>query len=193
VKDGVFAGGPLDILSPFSVLTGLAVVTGYTVTGAGWLMLRTSGELARQAARWASTAILLLLGFIAAVSIATTLVAPQAVLRWFDPPQVYAVWLLPATAVLLAGSVMRGAADGSGVRVFASGIGIFLLCFAGLGVSLFPNIVPPDITVWQVAGHPESLVFMLAGVAILLPLILGYTIFVYRMFWGRLTGEEAYE
>jgi cytochrome d ubiquinol oxidase subunit II len=193
VADGAFAGGPLDVLTPFSVLTGVAVMTGYALNGAGWLMLRTSGDLARQAAGWARTAVVLLLGFIVAVSFATGLAAPQAAARWFETPELLGIWIAPLAVVLLAGSVLRGTADGSGVRVFTSGIAIFLMCFIGLGVSLFPNIVPPDVTVWEAAGNPEAQLFMLVGVAILLPVILGYTIFVYRMFWGRLTSEDAYE
>jgi len=192
VADGQFAGGPFDWLHPFSVLCGLGLVAGYALLGSGWLMMRTEGPLYGKARRWAVPSLGLLVAFIVAVSIWTPLAIPGIAERWFTTPEIYWLWPVPLFTALFAWLAMRGIDGGHGLQTFASSVGLFLLCFLGLAISVFPYLVPPTITIWEAAAAPESQLFMLLGTVPLLPIILIYTGFVYWTFRGKLKPGEGY-
>jgi cytochrome d ubiquinol oxidase subunit II len=192
VENGQFAGGPLDWLTPFSVMCGIAVVVGYALLGATWLMMKTGGEVERRARRFGVPLLFLLLGFIALVSIWTPLHIERIAQRWFSIPNFYVLSQVPLATLLLAWICLRGIRRGKVIVPFASAVGLFLLAFAGLIISNAPYLVPPSITIWDAAAHPSSQVFFLIGAVILLPMILGYTVFVFWLFRGKLQPGEGY-
>jgi cytochrome d ubiquinol oxidase subunit II len=192
VENGQFAGGPLDWLTPFSVMCGMALVIGYALLGATWLMMKTGGDVERHARRMAVPLLFLLLGFIALVSIWTPLAFERVAERWFSVPNFYVLSQVPLATLLLAWICWRGIRRGKEIVPFASAVGLFLLAFAGLVISYAPYLVPPSITLWEAAAHPSSQVFFLIGASILLPMIIGYTVFVFWLFRGKLQPGEGY-
>ena len=182
----------------FAVSIGLALCAGYALLGAGWLVLKAEGELRQRALRWAYVSLWLTGLGIAAVSVATPWVSPRIFEKWFALPQL--LFLLPVpvlTALVFAATegAVRRLRKGESRRdwiPFAGAILLFVLAFAGLAYSLFPYLVIDRITLWDAAAATGSLKIMLFGAAITLPMILLYTVYVYRVFWGR-TAELSYE
>jgi cytochrome d ubiquinol oxidase subunit II len=182
----------------FNAVIGLALVSAYCLLGAGWLIIKTEGALQLQAVRWARGSLLLTMAGVAAISVATPLVSQTIFDKWFAFPNI--VFLLPipvATAVLfwliyrslqrLPTRLAQGNEYGAWVP-FGATIGVFLLAFYGLAYSLFPWLVIDRINIWQAAISPASMGIILAGAAVVLPMIIGYTVFAYRIFWGKSTA-----
>lgn len=192
VADGRFAGGSLDWATPFALMCGFGLVAGYAMLGAGWLMMRTEGPVAAHARRLAPGLLVLLAAFVVAVSVWTPLMSDRIAARWFSFPNVALLWPFPVATLALFALVWRAIRRGGDTVPFFGTVGIFLLCLAGLAVSSFPYIVPPALTIWQAAASPASQVFALIGVLLLLPVILGYTVFVYWTFRGKLKAGEGY-
>ena len=192
VSDGQFAGAPFWWLSPFSVLCGLALVAGYALLGATWLMLRTQGGVEARARRLGPKLLAGLLAFIAIVSVWTPLQFPRIAQRWFSVPDIFWLAPVPLATAILAWLCWRGMRRGRTVLPFVSAVSLFLLAFAGLAVSNAPYLVPPSLTLWQAASAPGTQMFYLVGAAILLPMILGYTALVFWLFRGRLAAGEGY-
>lgn len=182
---GRFTGGPWDWLTPFSVLTGVGVVAGYMLLGAGWLIYKTDGVLQAWCYRVARRALIAVAAFIAAVSIWTPLTEPAIAARWFQWPNV--LWLAPVpllTAVTVY-ALWRALAHRRELAPFLISVVLFMLAYLGLGVSLWPYIVPRTLTVWEAASPHATQAFVLTGVLLLLPLVLGYTWHTYRVFRGK--------
>jgi len=192
VVDGQYGGGPFDWFTPFGILCGLGLVAGYALLGAGWLMMRVEGALATRARRWALPLLVALLGFIVLVSVWTPLAVPRIADRWFSAPEIFYLWPVPLLTMLLAWVAVRGIDRGHGLTTFSASVGLFLLCFLGLGISVFPYLVPPTLTLWETAAVPETQIFLLLGAAPLVPLILMYTAFVYWTFRGKVRPDEGY-
>jgi cytochrome bd ubiquinol oxidase subunit II len=179
----------------FALLTAVCVPAAYALLGAGWLLIKTAGELQQKAVLWARTAWWgALTGFLA-VSIASPLVSERIFDKWFSLPYIVLLAPLPVVTLLLlliaARSLGRlptrldqGNDYGAWVP-FACTIGVIVIGFYGLAYSLFPYLVVDRITIWDAASAPESLMVILAGAAVVLPAILGYTVFVYRVFRGK--------
>jgi cytochrome d ubiquinol oxidase subunit II len=192
VQNGQFAGGAFDWLTPFCLMCGVAVVVGYALLGATWLIMKTGGEVERHARHLGVRLLFLLLAFIALVSIWTPLQIPRIVERWFSVPNFYILSQVPLATLLLAWICWRGIRRGKEIVPFASAVGLFLLAYGGLIISNAPYLVPPSITIWDAAAHPSSQVFFLIGAMILLPMIIGYTVFVFWLFRGKLQPGEGY-
>ncbi len=192
VAKGAFAGGALDWLTPFSLFTGAALVAGYALLGATWLVMKTEGAVADLSRARAKILLLVLLGALAVVSLWTPLMFERISERWFAWPNILFLSPIPALAALAAWVCWRGLETGKTVSPFLAAIAIFLLGYAGLAVSNAPYLVPPSVTVWDAAAAPSSQLFVLAGVAVLLPLVLGYTVFVYWTFRGKVREGEGY-
>lgn len=190
--DGQFAGGPFDWLTPFSVLCGGALVAGYALLGAGWLMMKTSGPVVDMAVRYARNALIAVAGFAIVVSLWTPLEFGRIAERWFSFPNILFLWPVPVVTLVAGLTVWFGIARRSGVQTFTGSIALFVLCFTGLGISLFPNIIPPDLSIWQAAASPESQIFSLVGTLIMIPIILAYTVFNYWLFSGKIGPGEGY-
>ena len=182
----------------FGAMIGLCLTAGYGLLGSTWLIMKTEGELQLKAVYWALRS----LGWtglgIAAVSIATPIISERIFDKWFGLPWIFLLSPIPlATAVLflvifrtlkrLPVRLQQGNEYGIWVP-FACTVGIFLLAFYGLAYSLYPYLVIDRLTIWQAAASPESLKIILVGAVIVLPTIIGYTIFAYRVFWGKATA-----
>ena len=192
VKDGAYAGGALDWATPFALLCGLAIVAGYGLLGATWLVMKTEGPVAESARRQATLLLLAVLVFMAAVSIWTPLSQPRIAARWFSLPNFFFLWPVPAVTALVAFMLWRWLSTGRDAAPFLAAIALFLLGYLGLVISSFPYLVPPSLTVWQTAAAPASQIFMLLGTLVLLPMILGYTAFIYWLFRGKVKEGESY-
>jgi cytochrome bd ubiquinol oxidase subunit II len=192
VRNGEFAGGSFDWLTPFSLLCGSALVTGYALIGATWLVMKTDGAVEARSRAFAKTLLIVTIAFIGIVSVWTPLAFPRIADRWFSMPDFLYLSQVPlATAAVMLGCWF-GLAKGKHVQPFVCAVLLFLLAFAGLVVSNIPYLVPPTLTVWDAAAHPKSQMFMLVGVAILFPIIIGYTIFNYWVFRGKVRAGEGY-
>lgn len=192
IENGQFAGGAIDWLTPFGIMCGIALVIGYALLGATWLMMKTSGEVERRARRMGVPLLFGLLGFIVLVSVWTPLEIERIGQRWFSAPNVYWLSPMPLATLLLAWLCWRGIRKNYAIQPFASAVGLFLLAYAGLVVSNAPYLVPPSLTLWEAAAHPSSQMFFLIGAAILLPMILAYTVFVFWVFRGKVKPGEGY-
>jgi cytochrome d ubiquinol oxidase subunit II len=181
----------------FSSLIGFCLVFAYRLLGAGWLIMKTEGTLQIQAVEWAKSSLWLTAAGVFAISVATPLVSPRIFDKWFSFPNLLMLLPIPAMTVALFFVIRRslsrlptrfaqGNQYGAGVP-FASTVGIFLLSFYGLAYSLFPWLVIDKINIWQAASSPEALLVIFYGVALVLPVIIGYTVFAYRVFWGKST------
>lgn len=186
----------------FALFCGVALPAGYALLGAGWLILKTEGSLQRRAVTWAQRSLYLTGAGIAAVSVVTPLVSARIFEKWFALPDFLLLLPVPiATAGLFlaaAWSLRRlpdrlDPADERGAWIpFAGAIGMFVLAFFGLAYSMFPYLVVDRIDIWQAASAPESLAIVLIGVLVVLPAILGYTVYAYRVFRGK-ARDLAYD
>ncbi|HEY5102562.1 MAG TPA: cytochrome d ubiquinol oxidase subunit II, partial [Steroidobacteraceae bacterium] len=193
VEQGQFAGGAFDWLTPFTLLCGLGLVVGYTLLAATWLVLKMTGTLERRARRMARVLLIGMLAFIVVVSVWTPLQFERIGARWFAWPNILFLSPVPAATALFAWACWRGLARSRFIfSPFYSAVMLFVIAYIGLVISTYPYIVPPSITVWDAAAAPSSQRFVLIGIAILLPFILGYTIFVYYTFRGKVRADEGY-
>ena len=181
----------------FSLGIALTLPTGYAMLGAGWLIMKTGDRLQQRAVRWARTALWPMGAALVGISLASPLVSHTVFERWFAMPQFIGLLPIPVAcavafyAALHVTSRPKVLAAGYGWVVFASTVLIFVMSFIGLAYSLYPYIVIDRLTIWQAASATESLQFILVGVAITLPAIVGYTIYMYRVFWGK-ASELSY-
>lgn len=175
----------------FSLGIALTLPTAYAMLGAGWLIMKTGEDLQAKAVRWARTVLWPMGAALVGISLATPLVSPPVWDKWFSMPQLIGLLPIPvacAAAFFAAFHVVRHprvVQAGYGWVVFASTVLIFVLSFLGLAYSLYPYIVIDRLTVWQAASAHDSLVFIFVGVAITLPAIIVYTVYMYRVFWGK--------
>jgi cytochrome d ubiquinol oxidase subunit II len=187
-----YAGGWWDWLTPFSILTGLALAIGYSLLGATWLVLKTEGELRDKAYRLSRFLMFAMLGAIGAVSIATPFLHVQYTERWFSWPNIVLTAPVPIAVALVIAQLLRSLTNKWDYQPFFLSLALFALSYAGLGISMYPYIVPQSITIWQAASPENSQRFMLVGVAVLIPLILGYTAWAYWVFRGKVRPESGY-
>jgi cytochrome d ubiquinol oxidase subunit II len=175
----------------FALLVGASVCGGYVLLGATWLILKTQGVLQGKALGWARWGLAWVALAVALVSLATPLVSQSVQIKWFDFPRTLALMLLPLATVVsgwlvwaTTGRIKRGEPEPDWVP-FAAAVAIFVLAFAGLAYSLFPFVVIDRMTIWEAAAHPSALGVMLWGVVIVLPFLVAYTAFAYRVFRGK--------
>ncbi len=189
VEGRAYAGGWWDWLSPFSLLVGLGLVCGYALLGATWLVMRTRGPLhdkARSLALWLGVATVVAIG---AVSAATPFLKGQYWERWFAMPGVLLTAQVPLLVALAAYGFFRLLKGGADRAPFLIALGLFLLSFVGLGISIFPDVVPGRLTIWEAASPRSSQIFMLVGASVLIPIILAYTAYSYWVFRGKVDSE----
>ncbi len=187
-----YAGGWWDWLTPFSIVTGIALVIGYALLGATWLICKTTGELQERSVRFAWISGVLTLALIGLVSLWTPFLDPRYMARWFAWPQALYVTPVPALVFACAVALYVGLRDRHELTPFIASLGLFILSFIGLCVSFYPHIVPSTVTLWEAAAPPNSLRFLLAGAAFLLPVILAYTAYSYRVFRGKVQEASGY-
>ncbi|RFA26156.1 cytochrome d ubiquinol oxidase subunit II [Alkalilimnicola ehrlichii] len=187
-----FTGGTFDWLTPFSVFVGIALVVGYALLGATWLIMKTEGELQARCYGMARVLVLAMLFCIFVVSIWTPLLNEEIAQRWFTWPNIALLSPVPIITALLAIVLVLSLHGRREVAPFVLSMGLFLLCYLGLGISLWPYVIPPDISIWDAASPSETQTFVLIGVLILLPAILFYTFYVYYVFRGKVTKDVGY-
>jgi cytochrome d ubiquinol oxidase subunit II len=187
-----YAGGWWDWLTPFSILTSISLVIGYALLGATWLVLKTEGGLRDKAYHLCWYLLFAMLVAIGVVSIATPFLNIQYAQRWFTWPNVILTAPVPIAVAAVTLALLRGLADKQDSQPFYLVLALFALCYAGLGISMYPYIVPQSITIWQAASPENSQIFMLLGVAVLIPLILGYTAWAYWVFRGKVRAGSGY-
>ena len=193
VANDAYAGGWLDWLSPFSLLTGVALTIGYALLGATWLIWKTEGETQHQARRLAVGLGVATLAALAAVSAATPLLHYDYWRRWFTPPSVFLTAQVPLLVLICGGVFFWSLRRGAERLPFLMTLALFGLGFIGLGISIFPYVVPRSVTIWDAASPPSSQIFMLAGAVIIIPLILAYTGWAYWVFRGKAGVDGHHE
>jgi cytochrome d ubiquinol oxidase subunit II len=189
---GFHPGGGYTV---FALLVGASLCGGYVLLGAAWLIVKTEGALQKKALGWARWGLAWVALGVALVSLATPLVSPTVFAKWFDFPNTLALMLLPLATLAAGwlvwtttGRLKRGEREFDWMP-FAATVAIFALAFAGLAYSLFPYVVMDRMTIWEAAAHPSALKVMLAGVVIVLPFLLAYTAFAYRVFRGKARAD----
>jgi cytochrome bd ubiquinol oxidase subunit II len=196
---GLITGFKGDLWSNlFSALIGFCLLAAYGLLGAGWLIMKTEGTLQLKAVAWARKSLWLTALGVAAISVVTPWVSARIFDKWFSFPNVVMLFPIPLMTLVLFAVMARslkrlpvrlGQNNQYGAAVpFACTVGVFLLSFYGLAYSLFPWLVIDKLTVWQAASSPEALMVIFYGVVIVLPVIIGYTVFAYRVFWGKSTA-----
>lgn len=192
VVDRAYVGGWFDWLTPFTLLTGMAVVAGYALLGACWLVLKTSGSMQQQMYRTAAPLIQLLALNILVISVVTAFVHPQITARWFSLPMLYVLSPIPLLTGFLLLKLWQSVQRQQELAPYLYTGGVFVLGFIGLGASMFPYIVPYVYTLHDAANPASSQWFLLVGIVILLPVILGYTAYTYWLFRGKTKPEDGY-
>jgi cytochrome d ubiquinol oxidase subunit II len=192
VTDRAFVGDALSWLSPFSIFCGLALLAGYAMLGAGWVIGKTEGRLQAWGYQMMRRTGLLVLVAVAIVSVWTPLIHEQIASRWFSWPNLLYLSPVPILVLIAAVRLHWALERREHWTPFLLTLGLFLLSYIGLGISLFPYIIPPEITIWDAASPPATQVFMLVGVVILLPIVLTYTAYNYRVFRGKVTANSGY-
>lgn len=187
-----FAGTSWDWIAPFPLLTGLGLVVGYSLLGATWLFMKTEGELQEWARRMARWFLFGLLAFILMVSVWTPLEEPRIAQRWFSFPNLLYFSPVPILTMALALTLWHALNRGRDVLPFLCTMGLFILSYTGLIISLWPYVAPPSITLWDAATAPMSQQFLMVGTMFLLPVILLYVFWSYWVFRGKVRGDIGY-
>jgi len=182
----------------FSVLSALGVAAAYSYIGAAWLIMKTEGQLQIRAVQWARKSGWICFIGILAVSVVNPLINAGVFEKWFSWPNIILILPLPLIGFALFAITHHQLnflpkVDDKGCWLpFVAGVMLFTLCFFGLAFSYFPYIVPGKLTIWETAAAPESLSFILWGAIIVVPVILAYTAFAYRVFWGKVSELRYY-
>src|SRR5450830_239195 len=187
-----FAGGSLDWLSPFAIFTGIGVVIAYTFLGSTWLIMKTEGELKKRMTELTWPLAGLVIVAISIISIWTPLEFADIAHRWFSLPNFYYLSLVPILVVVSLIFLAKTLRSGSDSGPFLSALALVLLGFIGLSISIYPNIIPPGISIWEAASPPQSQSFALVGMLIIIPMILGYTLWAYYVFRGKVRHGDGY-
>jgi cytochrome d ubiquinol oxidase subunit II len=192
VEGRAFSGSSFDFLTPFSVFSGAALMAGYSLLGACWLVMKTEGALQEHARRLALWCLYGVVIAIAGVSVWTPLVHPYVAERWFSWPNILYLAPIPALTGLLILWVWRALGTGKEIAPFVGSAGIFVLSYAGIAISLWPFIVPYHLTLWQTASTPNTQAFLLIGTMFLLPIILINMGWSYWVFRGKVQADIGY-
>ncbi|MBT8409787.1 MAG: cytochrome d ubiquinol oxidase subunit II [Alphaproteobacteria bacterium] len=192
VENRAYAGGWWDWLTPFSILSGVAVVTGYALLGATWMVMKSEGLLQEQMRDYSAKLAYATLGFIGLVSIFTPFQDPVYFQRWFNLPGSAFSLIMPVLVLGAAWLLFSGLRDQREVQPFLASLSLFVFSFIGIGISFYPMMVPPNLTIWEAAAPDSSLAFALVGTVILIPIILAYTAYAYYVFRGKVDPEEGY-
>jgi cytochrome d ubiquinol oxidase subunit II len=182
----------------FSIMSALGVTCAYALIGSTWLILKTSDDLQLRAIGWAKLAGKISFVGILAVCIVNPLINQFVYERWTTTPFAYFMAIVPFacfTLLFIGNKVLKQLPlkDDSGCWLpFLITVVVYIFCFCGLAFSFYPYVVPGEITIWEAASAPESLRFILYGALVVIPCILLYTIFSYRVFWGKVQDLRYY-
>jgi cytochrome d ubiquinol oxidase subunit II len=191
VQNRTYAGGWFDWLTPFSLLVGVSLVCGYALLGSTWLVMKSEGSLQERCYRLAFRLGIGTIVAMAAVSAATPFLRDAYWMRWFAWPQVLFAAQVPLLVAIVTFVLFWSLRRGHHYTPFLMALALFGLGLAGLGISVYPFVVPPSVSIWDAAAPDDSLKFMLPGVLVMVPIILAYTGYSYWVFRGK-TGHEGY-
>ena len=193
VTGRTYSGGPFSWLTPFTLFCGVGLVVAYALLGATWLVMKSESTLQNTMRRTARGLLLTLLAVIAVISLWTPLVHSQIAERWFSLPNLYYLLPVPLLVIIASALLWRHLGrDASHAQPFILTLVLIFLGFSGLGISIWPAIIPPSITLWQAAAPEQSQEFMLIGALFIIPVILVYTFWSYYVFRGKVPQDEGY-
>lgn len=189
VEGRAYAGSWFDWLTPYTLLTGLGTVAGYALLGSTWLIWKLDGDEQAHARKLAVRSALATIVLMGAVSLYNITLNPEYAAHWLATPQIYWVAPVPIVTAIIAISMLRAVTRDRNSKPFWLAIALFFLGMSGLGVTIWPYVVPPGVTIWDAAAPESSQIFMLVGVAITMPLIIAYTVWAYWVFRGKVADE----
>ena len=187
-----YMGGALDWLTPFSLFTGVGLVVAYALLGSTWLIMKTEGTLQQRMIVLARPVTFALLAVVGIVSLWTPLTHPTVASRWFTLPNLFFFSPVPLLVLATAWTILRVLKRETHAAPFLLTLFLMLLGYSGFAISLWPNIIPPDVSIRQAAGPPESMGFTLVGALLIIPVILAYTAWSYFVFRGKVKAGEGY-
>ena len=192
VRDGAFAGGALDWLTPFSLFTGLGLLVAYALLGSTWLIMKTEEQLQQRMVALARPIVIALLVAIVLVSLWTPLLHQRVAERWFTLPNLFFFAPVPILVFATAALILSVLKRPTHAAPFLLSLVLLFLGYSGLAISLWPNIIPPHISIRAAAAPPQSLGFTLVGALFIIPIILAYTAWSYYVFRGKVKAGEGY-
>lgn len=192
VKDGTYAGGPFDWLTPFSLSTGVGLLFAYALLGVTWLVMKTEDGLQRRMRELGRPITTGLLVAIAIVSLWTPFSHPDIATRWFFLPNLFFFAPVPVLVMLATWALLKTLGGEGHAAPFLLSLLLIFLGYTGLAISLWPNIIPPEISIWQAAAPSQSMGFTLVGALFIIPFILAYTGWSYYVFRGKVRAGEGY-
>ena len=192
VEDRQFAGDAFHWLTPFTAATALALVAGYALLGSTWLIMKTEGWLQSWAYRITLVLLAVVIGFMLIVSLWVPMLDNEIASRWFGWPNIAFLCPVPLAVLATTAALYRSVRGFHEVSPFLLAMLLFLMGYLGLVISIWPNVIPPDISIWDAASPPETQSFLLVGIAVLVPLILAYTAWSYWIFRGKVGDHTAY-
>ncbi len=192
LEGGRYLGGVLDWFSPFSMLTGAAVVFGYALLGSTWLILKTEGPLQNVAFALTRPLVAVVVAFMGLVSTWLPFLSSQIMARWFESGNFIYLSPVPLLALINAIALWRAVMRRAEYAPFILALTFFLLGFVGLVLGIWPNLLPPHLSIWEAAAPPSTQGFVLVGTLIMLPAVLGYTWWSYSVFRGKIAADSGY-
>jgi len=192
VTGASYQGGALDWLTPFSVFTSIGLLVAYALLGSTWLIMKTEGQLQKRMIALARPITIALLVVIGVVSLWTPLMHPNIAIRWFSLPEFFLFLPVPLLVLVVTWLILRSLKGGPHGAPFILALVLLFLGYSGLGISLWPNIIPPDVSIRAAASPPESMGFALVGALFVIPFILTYTAWSYYVFRGKVKAGEGY-
>lgn len=192
VTGASYGGGALDWLTPFSLFTGVGLLVAYALLGSTWLIMKTEGALQKRMIALARPITLALLAVIGIVSLWTPLTHPEIAARWFTLPNIIFFAPVPVLVLVTTGAILRILRRETHAAPFLLALVLLFLGYSGLAISLWPNIIPPAISLREAAAPPESMGFTLVGALFIIPVILTYTAWSYYVFRGKVKAGEGY-
>jgi cytochrome bd ubiquinol oxidase subunit II len=192
VTGGGFSGGSLDWFTPFSVMVSLALIPGYTMLASCYLIVKTQGKIQERALHYARLSALVVFFFMAVVTVWTPYHYPSVWTNWFGAPRIYFVWCFPLLGMVAAYRLLKSLKERRETAPLMYAVGLFLSGYLGLVTSLYPYAIPPVVTLAQAAAQPETLRITLWGAIIVLPFVVGYAIYSYAVFRGKVDADLYY-
>ncbi|CBJ81251.1 ubiquinol oxidase subunit II, cyanide insensitive [Xenorhabdus bovienii str. Jollieti] len=192
VENRTYIGGAFDWLAPFPLFCGFGLVVAYALLGCGWLVMKTEGHLQQQMYRILRPLTLLMLAVISIISLWTPIAHQAIAERWFSLPNL--LFFIPVPLLVIGSSwkLLQANGNTSHYTPFLAALLLIFMGFSGLGISIWPNVIPPMINYQEAAAPPQSLGFMLVGALFIIPIILVYTFWSYYVFRGKITHEQGY-